>query len=264
MDFWNESSEGISMTAKNHGAKSRNLWSARILGRRGKWRGKNGPLSPLAGDVVHFRPHPSFRGIRRSSGGAGKENFPRSLVVDRAERLTREVGVGRFFHGGINLSAILMTTVLRIIRRGYPPLSLPCWLKPTFLENWLRFHESSLSFSLVPFVSFRPFFAPKKETARRGRGGGESPQGGETMTWLTNGNSFPLLPRSRLIIFSETSTFNWCFLIDCPSPSDARTTKAFETRISRCSNSVWQVSFALPTSLWTYLCLSSPSPSRTR
>lgn len=81
----------------------------------------------------------------------------------------------------------------------------------------MRFHESSLSFSLL-FVSFRPFFAPKKETARGGRGGGESPQGGETMTWLTNGNSFPLLPRSRLIIFSETSTFNWCFLIDCPSP----------------------------------------------
>lgn len=137
-----------------------------------------------------------------------------------------------------------MTTVLRIIRRGYPPLSLPCWLEPTFLENWLRFHESSLSLSLRSLCLLRK--------RRRERVAEE----GETMTWswLTNGNSFPLQPRSRLIIFSETSTFNWCFLIDCPSQAGARTTKAFETRISRCSNSVWQVSFAPRTSLlWTYL-----------
>ena len=131
-----------------------------------------------------------------------------------------------------------MTTVLRIIRRGYPPLPLPCWLEPTFLENWLRFHESSLSPSLRSLCLLRK--------RRRERVAEE----GETMTWswLTNGNSLPLQPRSRLIIFSETSTFNWCFLIDCPSQAGARTTKAFETRISRCSNSVWQVSFAPRTS----------------
>lgn len=75
----------------------------------------------------------------------------------------------------------------------------------------------SLALSLVLFLRVFPSLLRK---GRRREEEGRVAKG-ETMTWswLTNGNSFPPPPRSRLIIFSETRTpLIGVFLSTVPSP----------------------------------------------
>lgn len=136
-----------------------------ILGWKG-WKGKKRSFIPACGDVVHFRPHPSSRGIRgRSRGIKRKESFC-SPSHGGAERLTR---VGAIFSRRINLSAILMTTVLRIIRRGYPLYSsLLGWSQLSWKIDCAS-TNLSLSRSLSLCLPLRPFRSAGKRKTRVGK-----------------------------------------------------------------------------------------------
>lgn len=120
-------------------------------------------------------------------------------------------------------------------------------LKPTSLENWLRFHESlfsttPLSLSLSSFaVSFSIQLSIGRKKTRLVK---ERKKEEWETTSRENGDAVIVEDAEREFLFPDTieanyfhrvTPFNWCFLID--HPRSVRNTNF------RCSNSVSRLSF---------------------